>query len=331
MHDISDKRSFSVSGAPKTEKERCVKPLLASAQRERGSGPTRRGIGPLQGPGKRRLMRPFAASPHAWRFLLTSSAPPLIIKKLPVGPGGYGGINMEPQQNRDYLACEKLSTFQILMFAGGFFGAFTYSIRGGVFCNAQTANFVLSAIALGNGQWGRFFYYLIPMSAYFLGAFISESVPNYIRFHLHIRWDTLLILLEMAAVLFLGLLPETAPYQISQITINLIASMQYNTFRQAQRIPMATTFCTNHLRQTGALASRAIRHHDREAARRMVSHFRMLLSFVLGGVAAAVLCRYFLGKALLFTLLPLGYLLAKFLLEDIRAGKDLLARKPAGH
>ena len=84
---------------------------------------------------------------------------------------------MEPQQNRDYLACEKLSTFQILMFAGGFFGAFTYSIRGGVFCNAQTANFVLSAIALGNGQWGRFFYYLIPMSAYFLGAFISESVP----------------------------------------------------------------------------------------------------------------------------------------------------------
>ena len=135
----------------------------------------------------------------------------------------------------------------------------------------------------------------------------------------------------MAAVLFLGLLPETAPYQISQITINLIASMQYNTFRQAQRIPMATTFCTNHLRQTGALASRAIRHHDREAARRMVSHFRMLLSFVLGGVAAAVLCRYFLGKALLFTLLPLGYLLAKFLLEDIRAGKDLLARKPAGH
>ena len=27
--------------------------------------------------------------------------------------------------------------------------------------------------------------------------------------------------------------------------------MQYNTFRQAHGIPMATTFCTNHIRQAG--------------------------------------------------------------------------------
>jgi uncharacterized membrane protein YoaK (UPF0700 family) len=43
----------------------------------------------------------------------------------------------------DYLECEKKTSFFILMFVGGFFGAFTFSVRGGVFCNAQTANFVL--------------------------------------------------------------------------------------------------------------------------------------------------------------------------------------------
>lgn len=231
----------------------------------------------------------------------------------------------------DYLECEKWWTFVLLMFVGGFFGAFTYSIRGGVFCNAQTANFVLSAVALGNGRWGEFFYYFIPMTAYFMGAFISESVPNYVKGHLHIRWDTMFLLLEMLVVIFLALLPESAPYRITQVAINLVASMQYNTFRQAQHVPMATTFCTNHLRQVGIAASHALRHRDGNSVRRMLTHSRMLLSFVLGGTTAAILCRFFAGKALLFTLLPLGYLFIDLLLEDIHSGKDRLARKPEGH
>lgn len=232
---------------------------------------------------------------------------------------------------KDDLECEKWWTFVLLMFVGGFFGAFTYSIRGGVFCNAQTANFVLSAVALGNGRWSEFLYYFIPMTAYFLGAFISESVPNYIKGHLHIRWDTLFLLIEMLVVIFLAMLPESAPYRITQVLINLVASMQYNTFRQTQHIPMATTFCTNHLRQVGIAASQALRHRDRGSVQKMLSHCRMLLSFVVGATMAAVLCRYLLGKALLFTLLPLGYLFVDLLLEDIRSGKDRLARKPAGH
>lgn len=67
------------------------------------------------------------------------------------------------------------------MFIGGFYGAYTYTVRGGVFCNAQTANFVLMSIALGNAQFLAAAYYLIPMSAYFLGSVISEAVPNRIR------------------------------------------------------------------------------------------------------------------------------------------------------
>lgn len=49
--------------------------------------------------------------------------------------------------------CQKRHIFMLLMCAGGFMGAYTYILRGGVFCNAQTANFVLLAIALGQGHW----------------------------------------------------------------------------------------------------------------------------------------------------------------------------------
>ena len=55
----------------------------------------------------------------------------------------------------EYLECEKLWVFLTLMCVAGFFGAFTYTIRGGVFCNAQTANFVLFAMALGDGLWKK--------------------------------------------------------------------------------------------------------------------------------------------------------------------------------
>lgn len=230
-----------------------------------------------------------------------------------------------------YLECEKWWTFVVLMWVGGFFGAFTYSIRGGVFCNAQTANFVLSAMALGNGEWGKFLYYLIPMTAYFLGAFVSESLPTWVKEHLHIRWDTLFIAIEMLVVFLLGLLPESAPYQISQVAVNFIASMQYNTFRQSQSIPMATTFCTNHLRQVGVHASKALRHHDKAAAVRMLQHCRMLLFFVFGGTVATFSSHILLGKAIWVTLLPLGFLFVDLLRSDLHASKTELLRKPRGH
>lgn len=76
----------------------------------------------------------------------------------------------------EFLECEKRHVFLLLMFVGGFYGAFTYSIRGGVFCNAQTANFVLFAMALGNGNIMKGLYYLVPMTAYLLGTIVSEAL-----------------------------------------------------------------------------------------------------------------------------------------------------------
>ena len=65
-------------------------------------------------------------------------------------------------KNRTYLECERQWVFALLIFVGGFYGSYTYLLRGGVFCNAQTANFVLFAIELGNFRWARAAYYLIP-------------------------------------------------------------------------------------------------------------------------------------------------------------------------
>lgn len=238
----------------------------------------------------------------------------------------------EKSKNTEYLECEKKWVYQTLIFIAGFYGAFTYSIRGGVFCNAQTANFVLLAMAIGNGKWSEALYYLVPMSAYLLGAIMSEALPKPMKKLKLIRWDTLLIFIEMIVVIGLGFIPEKAPYQISQIAINFICSMQYNTFRQAQGIPMATTFCTNHVRQVGiGLWSGLKSNGEKAQLKKSFEHFIMLLFFTLGGVASTVLCNLILGKAIWFSLIPLGVILVNFLYADLKKEKSRMAQKPHGH
>lgn len=213
--------------------------------------------------------------------------------------------------------CERWSSYALLIFVAGFYGAYAFLVRGGAFCNAQTFNFVLCASALGHGRLNEFFYYFIPMTAYFLGAFISESVQEPIKRLFHIRWETVLMSLEMLIMLFLGLLPDNAPHQISQVTINLIASMQYNTFRKTPNVSMATTFCTNHLRQVGVNASHALFSRDAEAIRRLTIHCKMIGGFFLGALVGTILSRWFRGQAVLLLILPLSYLFTAFLKDDI--------------
>lgn len=242
--------------------------------------------------------------------------------------------NTEKQTAPYFLMCERKWLFHVLIVVAGFFGAYTYLLRGNVFCNAQTGNVVLMGMALGARKWSEALYYLIPISAYLMGAFVSELLPNPIKHRLPIRWDTLLIAIEMLVVLGLGFVPESAPVQISQVAINFIASMQYNTFRQAEGVPMATTFATNHIRQIGVGLAKEVKHlhtKNRSHREKLLQHFEMLMFFLIGAVVGTVLCNIFVGKAIWATLIPLGVILATLLYADLVAEKDRMEQKPAGH
>ena len=151
------------------------------------------------------------------------------------------------EAKKKYLVCERRSVFALLTLSAGMMGAYTFNLRGGVFCNAQTANVVLMAIAFGSGAWGQGCYYLIPITAYLAGAFLSEILPSPVRRFGFLRWDTYLVAFEFLALFSIGFIPLGWPHQLVQVLVNFIASMQYNTYRQAEGIPMATAFCTNQL------------------------------------------------------------------------------------
>lgn len=232
---------------------------------------------------------------------------------------------------KKYLACERREVFILLMFAAGMMGAYTYILRGGVFCNAQTANFVMMGIALGTGEISQGLYYLIPIFAYFLGTVISELLPNPVKkIHLF-RWDTYLVVFEIFVLFVVGWIPLSVNHHIVQVMINFIASMQYNTFRQAESIPMATTFCTNHLRQTGLGLIRYVKKRDGKALSKGMAHLSMLLSFLLGGIVEAAACLWFAEKAIWFALIPLGINFILLAIGDLREDQRDFTKVPLGH
>ncbi len=232
----------------------------------------------------------------------------------------------------DFLECEKWYCFLLLIMVGGYFGAYTYVQKGGVFCNAQTANILIFAMSIGSLQFSKALYLLIPISAYFIGTMVSEYLALDIKRYNKLRWDTILILIEIITVIILSLLPSSVPNQVFQISINFICAMQFNTFRQAEKIPMATTFVTNHVRQTGSFFVRWLRKKEEISYLiRSFKHLSMILGFIVGAMLSTIACYYFGDKALLGALVFLIVLFVNLLYADLVKEKDLLHRVPNGH
>ncbi|MCH4082110.1 MAG: DUF1275 domain-containing protein [Atopobiaceae bacterium] len=243
-----------------------------------------------------------------------------------------------------YLECERRYTFWLLIFVAGWYGAYTFFLRGGVFCNAQTANVVLFAMALGKQEWLSAAYLLLPISAYFFGSFLSEWMGKTIKRMHFLRWDTLLIALEMCAVVFLAFMPAAWPDQICQVTLNFVCAMQFNTYRQVEGVPAATTFVTNHIRQIGSNLAKLIRHpEDHGLRRKMKVHASLLLCFMAGAVVSTMLC-FMAGavvstmlceacsySSLLGALIPLGCTFVRLVHADLVLERGQLDVVPHGH
>ncbi len=225
-----------------------------------------------------------------------------------------------------FLECERRHIFLAMMFMGGFYGAYTYTVRGGVFCNAQTANLVLMSIALSSGLWMKAAYYLIPLTAYFSGSVIAEAIPHSLH-KSQVRWETILVGFEILAVIILGAIPDSWPFQITQVAINFIAALQYNTFRMARGVPMATVFCTNHIRQLGIHFVKWCQDgHSSKESQHLIMTISMILAFVVGAITASILGHYFSGKALWFALIPLILVFTDLFRADLLEAKKKMAQ-----
>ncbi len=235
------------------------------------------------------------------------------------------------REDTKFLECEKQYIFYLLIFAGGVFGGYTFVQRGGIFCNAQTANLVMLAIHLGQGDWNGALYYFIPFLAYLGGIMLSELLAFSIK-PLHLmRWDTLLVGIEAVVTILVGFIPQSAPDQISQVSLNFLAAMQFNTFRQAEGVGMATTFITNHVRQMGSHLVQYLHHRKPENFNRFRRHSTMVVFFVAGAAVCSFCCKIIGDYAIWCASGVEIFVFFRLLYADRTYESELLYRKPKGH
>ncbi len=183
-----------------------------------------------------------------------------------------------------------------------------------------------------SSQWLSAAYLLLPIGAYFFGSFLSEWMGKTIKRMHFLRWDTLLIALEMCAVVFLAFMPAAWPDQICQVTLNFVCAMQFNTYRQMEGVPAATTFVTNHIRQIGLNLAKLARHPEDHGLRHKVkAHTSLLLCFMAGAVVSTMLCEAFSYRSLLGALIPLGCALIRLVHADLVLERGQLDIVSHGH
>ena len=203
---------------------------------------------------------------------------------------------------------ESMRLGALLAVAGGFFDAYTYLCRGGVFANAQTGNIVLLGLELAEREWLRALAYLAPILAFALGVVVAEVVKRRGKARqaggAGMHWRQVIVLAEFVLLAVAAFLPQRMNMAVN-ILISFVCAMQVEAFRKVRGSAFATTMCTGNLRSGTEQLVIWRQTGDANAARKARHYYCIILFFILGAALGAV-CTDTLGeRALLITCVPL--------------------------
>lgn len=203
---------------------------------------------------------------------------------------------------------ESMRLGALLAVAGGFFDAYTYLCRGGVFANAQTGNIVLLGLELAEREWLRALAYLAPILAFALGVVVAEVVKRRGKARqaggAGMHWRQVIVLAEIVLLAVAAFLPQRMDMAVN-ILISFVCAMQVEAFRRVRGSAFATTMCTGNLRSGTEQLVIWRQTGDANAARKARHYYCIILFFILGAALGAV-CTDTLGeRALLITCVPL--------------------------
>lgn len=213
---------------------------------------------------------------------------------------------------KKYLVSQSKFTFYSLIFVAGAFGAYTLTLRGGVFCNAQTANMALLGIGIATLNTKQIIKYTIPLFAFIFGSCVADIFQNKIFKNKVLYWEKVFICFEIIVLFIIGLLSDSVEDYIVQIVICFLCSMQFYTFRICEGMAMATVFSTNNLRMFITHSIKYIRNKELDDYKIMNRFGNMLLFFILGAIVLTIANNYLLYKSIWISIIPLFFVFMRF-------------------
>ena len=199
----------------------------------------------------------------------------------------------------------------ILGFAGGFFNAYTYVARGGVFCNAQTGNLILMALGLASGQGKHALRFLVPVVFFILANFLGEATLRKSKKLAAAKgtaettakffYQIVILAVEICLLTVVGFIPVNFPALFPNALISTVAALQYHAFRDMSGAPLSTVFCTNNLRMLSERLYSAAADKNRDSLKAGIRYIFLIAIFACGVFSGYFLTVRTENYAILFT------------------------------
>ncbi len=201
-------------------------------------------------------------------------------------PGPLGGLREWIRRHR--ATHDSVTLGVLLALTGGYLDAYTFVGHGGVFANAQTGNLVLIGVELARGNGRELLVYVPPILAFVLGVLAAETIMRTPRLPAGLDWGRIVLVLETALLVGLGLLPPEAPNLVTNGTISFVAAVQTSAFKKLVDSPYSTTMCTGNLRSAAQALYAALVGGDRWSLVRAGRYLLIVGVFTLGALLGAL-------------------------------------------
>lgn len=206
---------------------------------------------------------------------------------------------------------EQLEIGFLLAMIGGFLDAYTFICFNGIFANAQTGNIVLLGIALIHQSADEVIAYLIPISFFAIGIFVTEFFAT----HLIKSFFIVTLIIELFMLTFIGFYPDLLPEFVTLAIISMACSIQLSSFKKISGISYSSTMCTGNLRAAMESLYGYFHKKDRTLLHRFWHYGAIIVFFGVGAVVGAIGSSYF-GKSSIFICSALCLILTVIIAAD---------------
>ena len=185
-------------------------------------------------------------------------------------------------------AAEHAALAMLLTVLGGVMDGYSYAVRGGVFATGQTGNLIIFGFSLVHGQYDRAFRALVPILGFWGGIFAAQFIlDRFSREKEEHRWKGVVLFVEAAVLLAIGFVPDSVLDIVPNTLISILAAMQFSSFRLfGSQSTYASVFCTGNMRACAEQYYQGLVRKDKQALRRAFQYTGIILSFLLGALAA---------------------------------------------
>lgn len=205
--------------------------------------------------------------------------------------------------NTSYRIFERIRIASSLTFVSGFLSAYTYMTQGGRFAGVQSGNVTFLAYHLAKGQWYQAGHFLIPLIFFSLGQGFTYLLRNFCNKR-QIAWHLTSSFIMLALIIFTFCLPTFFTMPI----LAFVASIQVETFRKVRDFNYANVMMTGNVKNAAYLFFKGISEKNVDSIKKSYHVCMTILGFMLGVVIATLLVERIQTRALLFVLIPMGYI-----------------------